>query len=106
MRIEFLYFEGCPSAETLLPRVRDLLARAEVSDEPELLHVETLEDAERERFLGSPSVRIDGHDIEPGADERTDFGLKCRLYRTDAGSGGVPPDAWVADAIRSALARA
>jgi hypothetical protein len=106
VRIEFLYFEGCPSAEVLLPRVRDLLARADLSDEPELLHVETIEDAERERFLGSPSVRIDGHDIEPGADERTDFGLKCRLYRNDAGSGGVPPDAWVAEAIRSALARA
>jgi hypothetical protein len=104
VRIEFLYFEGCPSAETLLPRVRELLTRAEVGDEPELLHVETIEDAERERFLGSPSVRIDGHDIEPGADGRTDFGLKCRLYRTAAGSGGVPPEAWVVDAIRSVLA--
>ena len=47
--------------------------------------VETIGDAERERFLGPPSVRVDGYDIEPGADARTDYGLKCRLYRTESG---------------------
>jgi hypothetical protein len=44
--------------------------------------------AEEERFLGSPSVRVEGVDIEPGAGERTDFGLKCRLYRTSEGQSG------------------
>lgn len=34
----------------------------------------------------SPTIRVNGHDMEPGADERTDFGMKCRLYRTTSGS--------------------
>ncbi|MDQ6804286.1 MAG: DUF2703 domain-containing protein [Actinomycetota bacterium] len=102
MNIEFLYFEGCPSAEAFLPRLRELLKEAGVSGELQLRLVESIEDAERERFLGSPSLRLDGHDIEPGAGERTDFGLKCRLYRTGAGAAGTPPDEWVLAAIGAA----
>jgi hypothetical protein len=102
VNIEFLYFDGCPSAEAFLPRLRDLLKDAGVRDELQLRRVESIEDAERERFLGSPSLRLDGHDIEPGADERTDFGLKCRLYRTGSGTAGTPPEDLVLAAIGAA----
>lgn len=97
--IEVLYFDGCPSSEAFLPRLRDLLARVGATDRLELRRVETIEDAERERFLGSPSVRVDGRDIEPGADERTDYGPKCRLYRTESGMRGEPPAEWVLAAL-------
>lgn len=63
--------------------------------------VETPEAAETERFLGSPTLRVDGVDVDPGAAERDDFGLKCRIYRSDEGQTGVPPEAW----IRAALER-
>jgi len=53
-----------------------------------------VEAAERERFLGSPSVRVNQEDIEPGAEERRDFGMKCRLYVTPDGLSGLPPDRW------------
>jgi len=56
--------------------------------------------AQSERFLGSPTVRVDGRDVEPGADQRTDFGLKYRLYRTEDGFAGLPLDDWVLDALR------
>jgi hypothetical protein len=102
MNIEFLYFEGCPSAEAFLPRVRELLEQAGVGDEPQLRRVESIEEAEHERFLGSPSLRLDGRDIEPGAQARTDFGLKCRLYWTASGTAGIPPDALVLAAIGAA----
>ena len=65
--------------------------------------METIEDAERERFLGSPSVRIDGRDIEPGTGQRTDYGLKCRLYRTEDGMRGQPPEEWVLAALARQL---
>jgi hypothetical protein len=58
--------------------------------------------ARRERFLGSPTVRVDGRDVEPGAAEREDFGLKCRLYQLPSGLGGVPLDEWVLDAVARA----
>jgi hypothetical protein len=99
MRIEVLYFDGCPSHEALLPRLRALLDQADVHEEIHLRRVESLEAAERERFLGSPTLRIDGRDVEPGADRRNDFGLKCRLYRTAAGASGVPPEEWILRAL-------
>jgi hypothetical protein len=99
MRIEVLYFDGCPNHETLLPRLRELMDRAGIAEEVRLRRVESIEDAERERFLGSPTLRIDGRDVEPGADERRDFGLKCRLYRSAFGPAGMPADDWVLSAL-------
>jgi hypothetical protein len=98
-RIEVLYFDGCPGTDAFLPRLRELLARLGAADRLALRRVDTIGDAERVRFLGSPSVRVNGHDIEPGADERTDYGLKCRLYRTESGMLGEPPTDWVLAAL-------
>ncbi len=100
MKIEVLYFNGCPSHERLLGSVRDLAA--EHGAELEQRHIRTLEQAEEERFLGSPSVRINGLDVEPGAGDRTDFGLKCRLYRSSDGQSGLPPLLWIEEALRTA----
>ena len=102
MKIELLYFDGCPNHEAFLPHLRELLSRERITDEVRLRRVESPEDAERERFLGSPTLRIDGRDVEPGAPERRDFGLKCRLYRTDTGLGGIPHDDWIERALRAA----
>ena len=100
MKIEVLYFDGCPNHEALLPRLRELLDQADVATDVELVNVPDDDAAQTERFLGSPTLRIDGRDVEPGADERTDFGLKCRLYRTSSGFAGVPPDEWEIEALR------
>jgi hypothetical protein len=99
MKVELLYFDGCPSYEKLLPRLRALLEEAGAADALTLRRVESEGAAEAERFLGSPTVRVDGHDVEPGAADRDDFGMKCRLYRTDAGLEPLPPDGWIRDAL-------
>jgi hypothetical protein len=94
MRVEMVFFDGCPSHERLLSRLRVLAAEA--GAELVLRRVETTQEAERERFLGSPTVRVDGHDVEPGADARSDYGLKCRIYRSpELGQSPVPPDRWI-----------
>ena len=100
MKVELLYFDGCPNHEVLLPLLRELLEQAHVTSAVELVNVPDDVAAQRERFLGSPTVRIDGKDIEPGVGQRTDFGLKCRLYRTPDGLAGVPSDTWVLGALR------
>mgnify|MGYP001214895676 FL=1 len=102
MKVEVLFFDGCPSHERLLPSLRDLAA--EHGAELEQRHIRTLEEAEEARFLGSPSVRINGMDVEPGAEARTDFGLKCRLYRFSGGQSGVPSREWIEHALREAAA--
>lgn len=99
MNVELLYFEGCPSYEKLLPRLHALLDEVGARDALTLRQVEGDDAAVAERFLGSPTVRVEGRDVDPGAAERDDFGLKCRLYRTEAGLEHTPPDGWIRDAL-------
>jgi len=103
MKVELLYFDGCPSYEALLPKLGELLADEGAETEIELRRVESVDAAEQERFLGSPTVRVDGEDVDPGAGARTDFGLKCRLYRSNEGTSGLPPEGWIIEAIRGRI---
>ena len=103
MKVEVLFFDGCPGYEALLPHLRALLAGAGAEDtDIDLLRVEDADAAEAERFLGSPTIRIDGEDVEPVANQRTDYGLKCRLFATPDGLRGMPADEWVLGALERA----
>ena len=104
MKLEVLYFDGCPNHEALLARLRELLVSTGVAADIELVQVEDAQAADRERFLGSPTIRIDGHDVEPGADQRTDYGVKCRLFTTPAGLRGLPAEEWIQAALQRAAA--
>lgn len=101
MTIELLFFNGCPNHERLLPRVQQLADAA--GAELILRRVETPEEALAMRFLGSPTVRVDGRDVEPGAHQRTDFGLKCRIYATRDGRGGLPQEDWIVAALTNGV---
>ncbi len=97
--IEVLYFDGCPShlpTVDLVQRVSDELG---VSAQITQVEVTSDDDLEQFRFLGSPTVRVNGVDVEPSARHREEFGFTCRVY----GDGpGAPPRQMVADAIRRA----
>ena len=99
MTVELLYFDGCPNHEALLPHLEQLLRSAPTDKQITLHKVPDDDAAQRERFLGSPTVRVDGRDVEPGAEAREDFGLKCRLYRAPGGLRGAPLDEWIRDAL-------
>lgn len=99
MTIELLYFDGCPNHEPLLPKLRQLIEQTRAEDELRLVRIDSPEDAERQGFLGSPTVRVDGVDVEPGADARDDFGMKCRLYHRPDGLRGSPAEEWVLSAL-------
>ena len=89
-RVEILYFDGCPNHEQARELVEQVAAELGLQPEIELVEVADPDTATRLRFLGSPSVRVDGRDIEPGADERSDFVLSCRVYRSEQGLVGQP----------------
>lgn len=97
--IEIVYFDGCPNHERLLDHLPRLLEREGIEAEITLINVTDQEHARRERFLGSPTIRVGGRDVDPGAAERSDYGLKCRIYHTPDGLTGLPPDQWILDAL-------
>ena len=99
MTVEILYFDGCPGFEEVVPRVREIARDA--GAQVVLRAVETLEAAEACRFLGSPTIRVDGRDVAPTAASRSDFGLKCRLYRDREYQSRVPPEAWIRAALEA-----
>lgn len=102
MRIELLYFDGCPSHTELRARLPRLLEQAAVDARIEERRIDSEDSARRERFLGSPTLRVDGHDVDPTADSRDDYGLRCRLYPSEQGLQRTPPDAWVTESLRGA----
>ena len=101
-RVEILYFEGCPNHEPALALVERVAAALGVEPEIELVEVPDAESAARHRFLGSPSVRVDGRDVEPGAEQRRDFAFSCRIYRGESGVAEQPQESWVYDALLEA----
>lgn len=96
--IEVLYFSGCPNHEPTVELAREVLGNLGMTAEIREVPVETAEAAETLRFLGSPSVRVNGRDIEPSARELTQFALSCRIY----GDAGVPPKELIEEALREA----
>ena len=98
--IEVLYFDGCPNHESFVPHLRAALDTAGMDGPIHERAVESDADAQRQHFLGSPTLRIDGVDVDPTAAQRTDYGLQCRLYPTEDGLRGTPPDEWILAALQ------
>jgi hypothetical protein len=94
MKVELLYFDGCPSWQDALANLRAVLGDGR---DIRLMKVETTEQAEAERFAGSPTIRVDGRDIFPVGDEQ--YALACRVYDTPQGASGSP----TVEMIRAAL---
>ena len=84
MRVRFLYYEECPSHEPALERLRDLLREEGISTDVEVVKVETEEQAQQLRFVGSPTILINGQDIDPPPPDPY-YRLTCRAYRLEDG---------------------
>ncbi|MHB8433092.1 MAG: DF family (seleno)protein [Candidatus Tyrphobacter sp.] len=100
MRVEVLTFEGCPNAEATRDLVRQAMRLEGVDAAVDCVEVNSPEAARDARFLGSPSVRIEGEDVEPSASERTAYGLMCRTYQCATGVSGTPSIETIRAAIR------
>jgi len=99
VKVEVLTFEGCPNAHAARELVESVVAAVGSDAEIVFLNVPDPEAAERLRFLGSPTIRVDGRDIEPGGDDRTEYALACRVYRTEQGTSGTPDESWLREAL-------
>ena len=104
MRVELLWWEGCPSYPQALEQLREILA--EEGADPaavRVVEVESDEQARSERFPGSPTIRIDGRDVVPPG-EGEPMTLTCRIYRLRDGRPSPLPDPDdVRERVRAAL---
>jgi hypothetical protein len=98
-RVEILSFPGCPNQERARGLVERVAAELGVVPTLEIVEVVDSDAASNLRFLGSPTVRVNGRDVEPGAEKRRDFAFACRVYRTDQGLSGQPSEAWIREAL-------
>lgn len=101
MRIEFFYWEACPSHNEALARLRTVLHEEGLDIPVEVVRVDTEEQAVDQQFLGSPTIRINDVDIQPPGENQV--GLSCRVYHTDDGRvTPLPTVEMIRRAIRAA----
>ena len=98
MHVEVLYLDGCPTYVAATQNVSEILSELEMDAEVELVGVNSDEEAERLRFPGSPTIRVDGMDLFPIA-ERGVWALGCRTYATPEGLKGYPTREMILDAL-------
>ena len=102
MKVELLWWEGCPSHPETLADLERILAEEGAEATLEQIEIETDEQACAERFPGSPTIRIDGQDPLP-AEQGDPFSLTCRIYRLRDGRVSPTPDP---EDLRDAVRRA
>jgi len=102
MKVEVVYFEGCPNHVPTIEALREALRFEGLPDEIRETEIRTQGEAEALAFLGSPTVRINGMDIEPSARSATGFGLGCRTYLDGTVRSGQPSLELMRTALREA----
>jgi hypothetical protein len=99
--VELLWFADCPNH----PAARRMLREAIEETVPgtPIRDIDATDPvvAERVRFPGSPTIRVDGTDVDPSYRDPGDYTPRCRLYRTADGLRGLPERDWLVNALRA-----
>jgi hypothetical protein len=101
--IEVLYVQDCPHYRDTLALVDRVRGELGIDAELRTSLIVDLAAAEAARFAGSPTVRVDGQDVEPGSEPVTEYVLGCRLYRLQHRYAGLPEERWVREALQAGL---
>ena len=100
MKIEILYFDGCPTYSEAEKTLRKVLAREDAEAEVDRHEIDPDEGARRFRFPGIPTIRVDSPDVFPSFPaEHEDWRLGCRIYATPEGLKGSPTAGMLKEAL-------
>jgi hypothetical protein len=88
MKIEMLYFDGCPSWKNGLKNLQSALEEEGLTVPIDVIQVKDNEQANQLKFLGSPSFRFDGQDL--WSEKRETYALSCRVFPSSEGIKGFP----------------
>jgi hypothetical protein len=103
--VEVLVTPDCPHRDAAVALARRVCAQRGGRAEVLVVEVPSLQAAERLRFPGSPTIRVDGRDIEPGVEWTAEVVHGCRLYQGPHSLHGVPQEGWLGQALDDAQAQ-
>lgn len=98
IKIEILGFSGCPNYDPAVALVKEVVKDLEIDAVIKEVEVRDMEDARRLRFFGSPSIQVNGVDIDPAVRESTDYSYCCRTYED---ASGLVPKSLLMSALQS-----
>lgn len=100
-RVELLWFSDCPNHPAARRMLEELVT--EFAPGTQIRDVDATDPAvaAATRFPGSPTIRVDGQDIDPTFVDPRDYTPRCRLYWTDAGLRGIPERRWIEAALHA-----
>lgn len=101
-KIEFLFFEGCPSYKDALKNLKDAIAEENIETEIEMINVDSPEKAEHYGFLGSPSIRVNDKDLE---NKNEGYSYSCRIYTINGKKTGIPTKEFFLNKFRDKIFR-
>lgn len=102
MTLELLYLAGCPNHGATVDMVHSVLQAEGVSAAVRQILIASREEATALQFPGSPTLRVNGADVERFTGELAAMGLACRTYFVQGKAQGLPPRSLVVKAIRAA----
>jgi hypothetical protein len=103
--VEVLYAEHCPNFPAALALVQRVAAELGLAVDVRTTMITDQAAAERAQFVGSPTVRVNGRDVDPEGELGAEYTLECRLYWHQHRLAGYPQERWVRDALLRAAGR-
>ena len=104
--VDVLYFQGCPNYADAFELVEQVCVQLGIDAEVRRREITSLQAAAEHRFLGSPTIQVNGRDVEPDAADRRDYTLACRVYRHHDRLAGQPDARLVRQALTEAVSGA
>ncbi len=102
MKIQYLFFEGCPNADATYNNLLEALKELNKDLEVEIINVKDLETAHKMKFLGSPSIYVDSIDIYT-LSAPSDISYSCRTYNINGKITGILPKEFIIERLKSFL---
>ena len=100
MKATLYYFTDCPSYTTALENLKEALRREGLPEDVKMVSVADEAQAKAAQFIGSPTIRINGVDVEGAEAEHAGYGFACRVYADGAKRAGWPSVEQVQQALR------
>ena len=98
LTIDFLYYDDCPHYPEALDVLKEVLSEEHIETDVNMIRVANVDEAQQLKFVGSPTIRINGEDVEPEIEQHTDYHGHCRMYLYRGQLFSWPPKEMLQDA--------